>query len=274
MRAFRELPAAKVALIRDLLRHKRTRDEERAFVLEGMKPIRQVLGGRRDSVRTVVVTQPFLDKCEPAFRHALAARHEVVYMCRSRVVEKLADVITASGILAVVQRPEWDQHSILTKPELFGLYGECLQDPANVGAIIRSAAAFGMDAVWLSGDSADVFNPKVVRATTGTLLHLPVFTLKEPGLFAEHGCSLLAAQAPGEGTRTLLDITERPARAILAFGNESRGLSPATLKQAAMRYHIPTARTVESLNVAASVAIAAFYFSGLARTRAHDLGQR
>ncbi len=270
MRAFSELPAAKVTLIRDLLRHKRTRDAERAFVLEGVKPIFEALQGSPGSVQTVVVTQPFLDKCEPAFRHALQAHHRVVCLGRSRVVEQLADVITSSGILAVVRQPQWDQQPILTRPEVFGLYGECLQDPANVGAIIRTAVAFGMDAVWLSRDSADVFNPKVVRASTGTVLHLPVFTLKEPGLFAEHGCVLLAAQPPGEDSCALPDITERPARAVLAFGNESRGLSPATIKQAAIRFHIPTARSVESLNVAASVAIAVFYFSELKRVRGED----
>ena len=253
MRAFSELPATKAALIRDLLRHKRTRDKERAFVLEGAKPIREVLQASPDSARMVALTQPFLNKCEPAFRH---------------------DVITSSGILAVVRQPQWDQQSILARPNVCGLYGESLQDPANVGVIVRTAAAFGLDAVWLSGDSVDVFNPKVVRATAGTLLHLPVFTLKAPGLFEEQGCAILAAQPQGKDSCALPTITERPARAILAFGNESRGLSAATLKQAVLQFHIPTARLVESLNVAASVAIAVFYFSELKRVRGEWRGVR
>ncbi len=274
MRAFSELPAAKAALIRDLLRHKRTRDKERAFVLEGAKPIREVLQASPDSVRMIVLTQPFLNKCEPAFRHALQAHRTVVYMGRTRIVDQLADVITSSGILAVVRQPQWDQQSILARPNVCGLYGESLQDPANVGAIVRTAAAFGLDAVWLSGDSVDVFNPKVVRATSGTLLHLPVFTLKAPGLFEEQGCAILAAQPQGKDSCALPTITERPARAILAFGNESRGLSAATLKQAVLQFHIPTARSVESLNVAASVAIAVFYFSELKRVRGEWHGVR
>lgn len=265
MQPFRDLPASKASLIRDLLRHKRTRDQERAFVLEGSKPVREVLERNNASVLTVVVTASFMEKCDSTLKHTLEKCSRLVYACRARVFEKMADVITPSGILAVVRQPEWDQHTILRRPEILGMYGECIQDPANVGAIIRTAAAFGMDGVWLSRDSADVFNSKVVRATTGTLLRMPVFMVEDPRLLLEQECVLLASQPQGKGSRPIQDITDLPGRVLLAFGNESRGLSAATLRQAAIRFHIPIAQAVESLNVAASAAIAAFYFRNLAR---------
>lgn len=143
------------------------------------------------------------------------------------------------------------------------MYGEEIQDPANVGGIIRTAAAFGLDALWLSPGSADPFNPKVVRGTAGTLLTFPVFTLPDCQRLTQEGCALLAAEPPGPASKDLRTLTTRPKRSVLAFGNESRGLSLATQSLATLRFHIPLSKRVESLNVAASAAIAAFYFKGL-----------
>ncbi|MGH7205343.1 MAG: TrmH family RNA methyltransferase [Nitrospiraceae bacterium] len=257
------LSSAKAALIRDLLRHKRTREVERAFVLEGAKPILELLRSKSPALLAVVATSTFLEKNRQAFGHALDQTRAAVYTCRDTTFEKLSDVSTSQGILAIVRQPEWDQEAILRRPRVFGIYGECLQDPANVGGIIRTALAFQADALWLSLDSADVFNPKVVRATAGALLMLPVFPLTDLGLFARHHCALVAAEPPRKGGRRIRAITSLPSRTILALGNESRGLSEATLKQAAFRFHIPVNPAINSLNVAASAAIALFYFSGL-----------
>ena len=260
------LPSAEVALIRDLLRHKRTREAERAFVVEGAKPILELLRSKSPVLLTIVVTPTFLEKNHQAFEHALKQNRASVYTCRDTTFEKLSDVSASQGILAIVRQPEWDQEAIFSRPQVFGIYGECLQDPANVGAIIRTALAFHADALWLSPDSADVFNPKVVRATAGTLMKLPIFPIKDIGLFAQHRCTLVAAEPPPKGGREIRAITSLPSRAILAVGNESRGLSETTLKEAPLRFHIPVNPTVESLNVAASAAIAVFYLSALPRS--------
>jgi len=257
------LPAAKAALIRDLLRKKKTRDTERAFVLEGMKPILELLRVNSPFLLAIVVTPACLGKGGPSLQRALAQARSAVYTCREMVFETLSDVRASPGMLAVLGQPEWDQAMIFKRPRLFGLYGECLQDPANVGTIMRTAVAFGMDALWLSSDSADVFSPKVVRATTGALLKLPVFSMKDVSLFARHDCAILAADSSGKRSRRLDEVVAIPARSVLALGNESRGLSQPTLERAALRFHIPISRDVESLNVAASAAIAVFHLSRL-----------
>ena len=259
-----DLPSAKAALIRGLLREKKTRDAEGAFVIEGSKPIQELAERGTAAVEALVVTQAWLDQGEPRLKQWLERADAPVYRCREPVFDRLSDVHTSQGILAVVGKPVWDQEAIFARPHLFGIFGEGLQDPANVGAIIRTAAAFGLDALWLSADSADVYSPKVVRATAGTLLTLPVFAVtEEEASFARHGCALIAAEPPGSDSTPIREITKRPCRAVLAFGNESRGLSAGTLRQAAIRFHVPVSPTVESLNVAASAAIAAFYFSAL-----------
>ncbi|MEW6248419.1 MAG: RNA methyltransferase [Nitrospirota bacterium] len=266
MRNLPSLPAATGSLIRDLLHHKQVRDAEQAFVLEGVKPVLEALRSRAPAVKALVVTPAFLSKERPTLKRVLE-RHAVPrYVCRETAFGKLSDVEHAQGILAVVRKPEWDEEAVLARPRVLGLFGERLQDPANVGAIIRTAAAMGLSAVWLTSDSADPFNPKVVRTTTGTLLQLPIFRRNDPSWFLDHGCALLAAEPHDWHARAIREIRALPRRAVLAVGNESRGLSEATLKQAAIRFYIPLHRGVDSLNVAASVAIAVFYFSGLPKS--------
>jgi TrmH family RNA methyltransferase len=262
---FAELPSAKASLIRDLLRKKRTRDSERAFVIEGPKPIRELHEADQWALLATIVTPTWLDACEAPLRRTLERSTTPVFVCLETVLQRITDVTTSPGILAVVRRPQWDQEDVFRRRALLGLFGECLQDPANVGAIIRTAAAFSFDAVWLSADSADIFNPKVVRATAGTLLKLPVFITNDAGLFTRHHCALLASVTPRPNSRSIRDITTRPHRAILAFGNEGRGLSESTLERAALEFHIPVSGMIESLNVATSTAIAAFHFSALPR---------
>jgi RNA methyltransferase, TrmH family len=175
----------------------------------------------------------------------------------------LSDLTTPSGMLAVVRQPVWDQAALCRQPELFAFYGECLQDPANVGPIIRTAVAFGLSALWLSSDSVDVFNPKVVRASAGALLKLPIFYIPDVALFATFDCAIFTAEVPNPRSCRIHDIRTLPRRVVVAFGNESRGFSAATLQHAWRRFHISIRPEAESLNVAAAAAIAAFHLSAL-----------
>ena len=118
---FPTLPAAKAALIRDLLRKKKTRDAERAFVLEGIKPILELLQVNSPSLLAVVVTPACLGKGGSSLQRALAQTRPTVYTCRETVFETLSDVRTSPGMLAVLGQPEWDQGVIFKRPRLFGI---------------------------------------------------------------------------------------------------------------------------------------------------------
>ena len=272
MTLFRTLPAKRAAHIRELLRHKRVRDAENLFIMEGSKPIAELLGKGDSRLQTLVVTEPFFEQCDPALKRLLEASRHRVLTCQTRLFDSISHTINPSGILGVVEKPTWNQRELLDRKRLFGVYGERLQDPTNVGVLIRTAAALGVDAVWLSEDSADVFNPKVVRATVGTVLRLPIFYLAHPALFTQEGCALYATEPPRQGTLSLASISTVASKTILAFGNESRGLSTQLLQRATTRFHIPVERGVESLNVAASAAIATFYFSRLHRPHVEGEG--
>ena len=171
------------------------------------------------------------------------------------------------GILAVVRQPTWDEGTVLRQPTVLGIFGEEIQDPANVGAIVRTAAALNLSALWLTPESADVYHPKAVRATSGCLLSLPIFIARDVSGLVRHDCQIFAAKATGDRTVAIDDIRQVPRKLILAVGNESRGLSAQLDNQATTRFTIPLSRGVESLNVAATVAIAAFHLSRLPKEK-------
>jgi RNA methyltransferase, TrmH family len=260
------LPGSLATLIRKLIHQKRVRDREEAFVLEGAKPILDLLVSHASAFRAVVMATQEVERRDEISQAAAHARVPV-YACPARIFATLSDVATPSGMLAVLRQPTWDENALLERVRLLAFYGEALQDPNNVGSCIRTALAFGLDAMWLSPDSVDVFNPKVVRGTAGGVLNMPVLLLKEVATFVEAGCGLLAAEAPHGTSHSIRDIHSIPMKAIIALGNESRGLSEKTLGRALVRFHIPIDPRIESLNVAASAAIAAFYYQLLPRSQ-------
>jgi len=257
------LTRAQTARLRALLQDKRVRTEEGAFVVEGAKAVGDLLARFPRQVLTLVMTPTYLVRENASVRRL---RHEATakqYSCSELLFGKLSDLDAPQGILAVVQQATWDEQKVLSQSTILGIFGERLQDPSNVGAIIRTAAALDVDALWLSPGSADVYNPKVVRATSGALLSLPIFEADNVSLLIQHGCRIYAADVADRGTTLIDEIGEVPQKLVVAVGNEGSGLSAATRKAAALRFTIPLSRHVESLNVAATMAISTFHFSRL-----------
>lgn len=257
------LTRAHGARVRALIRDKKVRAEEGAFVIEGAKSCLDVIRHYPDSILSLTLSSGYLRDESPgerAVRSRLAVRQ---YSCSDDHFAKLSDVETPQGMLAVLRQPRWDETRVLGQSRILGLFGDRLRDPANVGTIIRTLAALNLTGLWLSADSVDCFSPKVVRATAASLLSLPVFYTQEIRTFREQGCSIYSAVIPSAEAIPLRNIREAPRRLMLAVGNEGQGLSVHILKACGLKFCIPLARQVESLNVAATVAIAAFYFSGL-----------
>jgi TrmH family RNA methyltransferase len=250
-------------LILRLLHDKKIREQEGAFVLEGAKSCDDLIRRNPQAILSLTMSPRYLgreDEAERTVRSRLAAPQ---FFCTDAVFDKLSDVESPQGLLAVVRQPHWDETFLLRQARVLGLYGDRLRDPANVGAIIRTAAALNLTGLWLSPDSADPFGPKVVRAAAGTVLTLPIFRDAEARAFAKHRCVMYSALVPQQGTVPLRSIGAIPSRLVIAVGNEGEGLADNIVHLSAVRFAIPLAREVESLNVASTAAIAAFYFSGL-----------
>ncbi len=265
--SYPEFSSKRAAWLRELLRERKTRESERAFVLEAVKPVLELLRGHASSVLEIIITPAFIESADQGVLDVLAQSRVRISLCRARTFQQLSTLTTAPGLLAIVRRTHWDEDAVLARPRVLGVLGECLQDPTNVGTIIRTALAFGVDGLWLTADSADVYNPKIVRATAGALLRMPVFmvtsTRETLARFEQHGCVLVASgSSAGQGI-PIRKITSLPTHVMLAVGNESRGLSSMILNRASIQFHIPVNREVESLNVASATAIALYHFTGL-----------
>ncbi len=166
-------------------------------------------------------------------------------------------------MLAVVQQPRWYEKQVMEQQRILGIYGDRLRDPANVGAIIRTAAALNLTAIWLSPDSADHFSTKVVRATASGILTLPIFRAHDIQTFARYYCSIYAALVPSEETVSLRTIQKIPRRLVIAVGNEGAGLAQQVVEHSSVKFSIPLARGVQSLNVATTAALSAFHMCAL-----------
>jgi TrmH family RNA methyltransferase len=260
------LTRAQSTRLRGLIQDKRVRAEERAFVVEGAKAVGDLLARFPKQVLTLVMTPTYLAREVAAIRRLRQEAAAKQYSCSEVLFGKLSDLGAPQGILAVVRQPIWNEEKVLSQSTVLGIFGERLQDPTNVGAITRTAAALNVDALWLTPESADVYNPKVVRAASGSLLSLPIFSAHDVSGLIQHGCQVYAADASVHGTSPIHEIRAVPPKLILAVGSEGYGLSDATRKAAALRFTIPLGRDVESLNVAAAVAISAFHFSQLPKT--------
>jgi len=255
------------AHIRELQFDRRVRAQEGAFVVEGAHAVRDLLTRFPSEILTIVSAHGYLPKEGQRNRLVRLKSSAQQFSCSDFQFSKLSDQDTPQGILAVVRQPTWDEGEVLNQLTLLGIYGEQIQDPANVGTIIRTAAALNVSGLWLTPESADVYHPKVVRATSGVLLTLPIFVSKDLSGLIRQGCRIYAAEVAGGGAVSIDEIHHLPRKLVLAVGNESRGLSAMILRQAATRFTIPLSRDVESLNVAATVAIATFYFSRLPKEK-------
>ncbi len=171
------------------------------------------------------------------------------------ILEALADTVAPSGIVGAVRHQEHDWKLMLQTPSLLVL-GETLQDPGNLGTIIRTSAAVGADGLLLSADSVDPESPKVLRASAGLWFHLPPVRCPNLGEVVEtlvaQGVQVLATAA--DAPHSLWDLDLRKPTAFV-LGSEGQGLSQALRSRIPHQVCIPQAHGVESLNVAVSCAV-------------------
>lgn len=178
-------------------------------------------------------------------------------MVNQAVMEKMSDVVTPQGVLAVVKRRrhEWEELLPADRAPLLILL-EDIQDPGNLGTVLRTAEAAGASGVILGGCTADIYNPKVVRSTMGAIFRLPFMRLSDLGIcfpvLRQHGVKIHAAAMEGAEVFSSRDYTGGTAFII---GNEGKGLKEETIKGVDESVFIPMAGKTESLNASVSAAL-------------------
>lgn len=173
----------------------------------------------------------------------------------ARVVAACSQVETSQGFIAVAEHPRTSLSAALAAPRLTVVVADRIQDPGNLGTIIRIADAAGASAVVTTPGTADARNPKVLRATGGSIFHLPVASATVPELlaaFRDHGVRILVADPAGASEYTQVDY--RPPVAIV-LGNEGSGPDPLWQTTSPTTVRVPLYGRADSLNVAITAAV-------------------
>lgn len=221
------------------------------FLLEGPQAVEEALRFRPELLADRYVTK------DAAERHPALA--EGAHLVTPQVLEAMADTVTPQGIIAVCRQfPVSVSDIVASGPRLVAVLEE-VRDPGNAGTIIRAADAAGADAVVLTGRSVDLYNPKVVRATTGSIFHLPVamtgVLADALGSLRASGLQVLAADIKGDDLLAARRAGVLAAPTAWLFGNEARGLDDEQLALADRAIAVPIYGQAESMNLATAASV-------------------
>lgn len=175
------------------------------------------------------------------------------------ILQGMGDTVQSQGIILIAQRPVAQTTPFLNTASTLLLACDRLQDPGNLGTLIRTAEAAGAGGIVCLKGCADAFSPKVLRSSMGSAFRMPLLAEATAAnlqtLQKQHGFQMVAAAGEGE-----LDYAEYDWRqpTLLLLGNEGRGVEPALMQQCDVRLKIPMQAGVESLNVAAAGAVMLF----------------
>lgn len=221
------------------------RERTGRFLVEGPQAVAEALTA--DAVEEVYATA------------SAASQFPGAVVVPDEVLAAMAQTVHPQGVVAVARFVDAPHRP----PMRLGVYLHQVRDPGNAGTIIRTADAAGADAVLIGPESVDPYNGKCVRATAGSLFHLPI--VREAPL--PEGLVLLAADAAGRTTLDdLLDSGELAGPHVWVFGNEARGLPDRVAARCERTVRIPIRGRAESLNLAAAAAVC-LYASAYAQTR-------
>jgi TrmH family RNA methyltransferase len=265
------------------------RERSRLFLAEGPQAVREALTGqeagdwsappggsggsppRASTVSELFVTGPARTRHEELVQ-AVAASGASIHEVDEPLMAELAQTVTPQGLLAVCPFLDVPLAELVARPMRLAVILANVRDPGNAGTVLRTADAAGADAVIFAGDSVDPYNSKCVRASTGSLFHLP-FAVGVPveeatvGL-RERGLTLFAADGTATVRLDQLELNGRLGRPTAwMFGNEAWGL-PADLRELADEVvAVPIYGRAESLNLAAAAAVCLY-----ASARSHQGG--
>lgn len=235
-----------------LLSKAKARREQGLFVAEGVRMYREV---PKDRLVKTYVSESFYEK-EENRALLMGAKPEIV---TDRVFASASDTKTPQGILCLIRQREYTLPEILRADDPLIMLLEDIQDPGNLGTVFRTAEAAGAAGIIMSSGTADIYNPKTIRSTMGSVYRMPFLYVKElvPVLeqLKKHGISTYAAHLQGSSEYTAQDYRKGCAFLI---GNEGKGLTAELAGKADARVKIPMSGEVESLNAAVSAAILMF----------------
>lgn len=236
------------------LLQKKYREEERLFLIEGEKGVCEA----KDLKLQIV--DIFIDKS----REDLIKFYKDfnVIITNEKVLSKISETKTPPPIIASVRMLKNDINSIDKNAQLIIIL-ENIKDAGNLGTIIRTAAAFGVNGIILSGECVDLYSPKVIRSSVGNIFKIPVYISKSFKEIKQYFNKSTFYATSVDETKPLLKINEIKFKkpSVIIFGSEADGITDEVLKSSDFCVTIPMKDNVESLNLAVSTGVVLYEFS-------------
>lgn len=249
------LSNVKIKNVISLLSKSKQRKQQNVFVVEG---IRMAVEAPKDKLREIYVSESFWKKKENQEALAVFPR-QILEVVSDEVLRKMSDTVTPQGVLCVVERMEYALLDILEqKGAKDGIYLilEDIQDPGNLGTMLRTGEGAGVLGVMMSKGCVDIYNPKTIRSTMGSVYRVPFCYVEDMKKLIQvletHNIHTYAAHL--EGAKDYDQVKYQGGTAFL-IGNEGNGLSPELTALAQTKIRIPMEGQLESLNAAISASI-------------------
>ncbi len=239
------------------LRDRRDRDTSGLFIIEGYRELLRAVEAKRKIETLFICPELFLGSNENALIEKIAKGGSEVYACSEPVFRKLSYRDRPDGLVAVAPQFHLKLEGLVPKKSRneFYVVAEAIEKPGNLGTILRSSDAAGVDALIVCDRCTDIHNPNVVRASVGTLFTVPVVEAEGGETLSwlkRRGVSILAATPSAEKLYTEVDMKGPIA---IAVGTEQLGLSSLWMEQADMLVRIPMLGVADSLNVATATTL-------------------
>ncbi|HHU62999.1 MAG TPA: RNA methyltransferase [Clostridiales bacterium] len=240
------------------VKRKKDRDRLNLFMVEGKKSIEEAMASRFD-IRYMLYTPSIPPEFVQRMKSFCSEKGVRLIRTTDEVLESMCDTVSPQGVIGFVQKPEYSIDYIIAQDNVCLLIGENIQDPGNVGTLIRTADAAGLQAVILSLDSADPFSPKVVRSTMGSIFHIPVICQQNlvgviDTLYGA-GYQIIATKIEKDNYVWGFDFSRRCA---LVFGNEGSGITDEISGRCTHSVSIPLLGKAQSLNVSVAAGIVVY----------------
>lgn len=231
------------------LKKKKERDKQGLAIVEGFHLIEEAVRSQ------IKVTQLFMIEPNRVPAELLEAAEEV-YEITQKVAEALSGTVTPQGIFAIIEKPQVD---VTTAKQVLIL--DRIQDPGNLGTMIRTADAAGLDLIVLTKGTADVYQDKVLRASQGSVFHIPIQYVEDMSAWMSTFEGPIYGTALQDAT-TYHKVASQQETFALILGNEGEGVAPELLAHTTQNLTIPIYGQAESLNVAIAAGILMFYLKG------------
>ncbi len=243
-----------IARVKALISSKgaKERRESARYVAEGAQFVREAIKAKAtDQVDVLYLTANGRTRLENDKIDLTKFKCEDV---TDAVMKAMSETISPQGILTICKIPNPQLESLKLSGKSILLYLHEIQDPGNAGTILRSADALGASAVITSPGSVDMYSPKVVRSTAGSLWHLPIFERVSLDLLQTTFSNLDFVTLSADGNESVRNYVVN-GNTVLIFGNEARGLADLEVPTSTEALAIPMAGNAESLNLSAAVSI-------------------